>query len=142
MPCSFAPLYFFFLLILPHYLTFYSMLFHRSTKNDHVKSNLTSLLQHICTFGKLELKDFKPLITTKEFKICEDFKSRQKIWYPLTLDVFVSFLFTISFFAFHIFAFFTTAFSALLISSLIVFRKRSLLGQMRLLRRIKRPLFQ
>ena len=76
------------------------MLSHRSTKNNHVKSNLMSLLQRICTFGNLELKDFKPLITVKKFKIFDDSKSRHKTWYPLTLDVFVTFPFKVHFYAF------------------------------------------
>ena len=66
-------------------------------ENYHVKSNLTSLLQRIRTFGNLELKDFKPLLMKKEFKACLESKSLQKTWYPVTLDVFISFLFRVGF---------------------------------------------
>ena len=69
----------------------------RSTENDHVKSNLTSLLQHVRTFENLELKDFKPLLTKKEFKACLESESLQKTWYPVTLDVFISFIFRVRF---------------------------------------------
>ena len=69
----------------------------RSIENDHVKSNLTSLLQHIHIFGNLELKDFKQLLTKKEFKACLESKSLKNTWYPMTLDVFISFLFRIRF---------------------------------------------
>ena len=49
-------------------------------------------------FGNLELMDFKPLLTKKEFKACLEPKNLQKTWYPLTLDVFISFLFRVYFF--------------------------------------------
>ena len=67
----------------------------RSAENDHVKSNLTSLLQRVRTFGSLELKDFKPLLTKKEFKACLDSKMLKTTWYPVTMDVFISFLFRV-----------------------------------------------
>ena len=67
----------------------------RSAENDHVKSNLTSLLQRICTFGSLELKDFKPLLTKKEFKACLESKMLKTTWYPVTMDVFISFVFRV-----------------------------------------------
>ena len=67
----------------------------RSTENDHVKSNITSLLQHVHTFGSLELKDFKPLLTKKEFKTCLESKMLKTTWYPVTMDVFISFLFRV-----------------------------------------------
>ena len=67
----------------------------RSAENDHVKSNLTSLLQRVRTFGSLELKDFKPLLTKKEFKVCLESKMLKTTWYPLTMDVFISFLFRV-----------------------------------------------
>ena len=68
-------------------------------ENNHVKSNLTSLLQRIRMLGNLELKDFKPLLI-KEFKVCLESKSLQKTWYLVTLDVFISFLFRVHFFVF------------------------------------------
>ena len=67
----------------------------RSAENDHVKSNLTSLLQRVRTFGSLELKDFKPLLTKKEFKACLESKMLKTTWYPVTMDVFISFLFRV-----------------------------------------------
>ena len=69
----------------------------RSTENNHAKSNLTSLLQSIRTFGNLELKDFKPLLTKKEYKACLESKMLKTTWYPVTLDVFISFLFRVRF---------------------------------------------
>ena len=67
----------------------------RSAENDHVKSNLTSLLQRIRMFGSLELKDFKPLLTKKEFKACLESKMLKTTWYPMTMDVFISFFFRV-----------------------------------------------
>ena len=67
----------------------------RSTENDHVKLNLTSLLQRVYMFGSLELKDFKPLLTKKEYKACLESKMLKTTWYLVTLDVFISFLFRV-----------------------------------------------
>ena len=96
MPSTYASLFLSFLEFLPSYLTsiFCSS---RSTDNDHVKSNLTFLFQHVRTFGNLELKDFKPLLTKKEFKAYLESKSLKTTWYPVTLDVFISFLFKVRF---------------------------------------------
>ena len=66
----------------------------RSVENDHVNSNLTSLLQRVRTFGSLELKDFKPLLP-KELKACLESKMLKTTWYLVTMDVFISFLFTV-----------------------------------------------
>ena len=102
----------------------------RSTENDHVKSNLTSLLQRIRTFGNLELKDFKPLLTKNEFKAFLESKSLQKTWYPMMLNVFISFLFTIHSFVQCFVLFQLLAIVALLISCLNNFRRRSPLQRM------------
>ena len=51
----------------------------------------------------LELKDFKLLLTKKEFKACLESKSLQKTWYSVTLDVFISFLFRICFLSFALY---------------------------------------
>ena len=67
----------------------------KSAENNHVKSNLTSLLQRVHTFGSLELKDFKPLLTKKEFKACLESKMLKTTWYLVTMDVFISFLFRV-----------------------------------------------
>ena len=67
----------------------------RSTENNHVKSDLTSLLQRVRTLGSLELKDFKPLLTKKEFKAYLESKMLKTTWYPVTMDVFISFFFKV-----------------------------------------------
>ena len=69
----------------------------RSTENDHIKSNLSSLLQRVRTFGSLELKDFKPLLTKKEFKAYLESKMLKTTWYLVTMDVFISFLFRVQY---------------------------------------------
>ena len=95
------------------------------------ESNLTSLFQRIRTFENLELKDFNPLLTKKEFKTCLESKSLKKTWYLVTLDVFISFLFRVCYFVFCFVLFQILSIVALLISCLIGFRRRSPLRQMR-----------
>ena len=94
MPSIYASLFLLVLEFRPFilHLMFFSP---RSTENGHVKSNLTSLLQRVRTFGSLELKDFKPLLTKKEFKACLESKMLKSTWYPVTMDVFISFLFRV-----------------------------------------------
>lgn len=73
-------------------------LFLRSTEHDHVKDNLPAKLLRIRTFGKMKLDDFKDLISVADYKTCETKMEKNPTWYPLTLDVFVKFLYKVFFF--------------------------------------------
>ena len=46
-------------------------LFFRSTEHDHVKDNLPAKLLRIRTFGKMKLEEFKDLISSGNYKMCE-----------------------------------------------------------------------
>ena len=60
--------------------------------------NLPAKLLRIRTFGKMKLKDFKDLISRADYKMCESKIDKNPTWYPLTLDVFVKFLYKVIFF--------------------------------------------
>ena len=92
---QFLPRYFSLFLNFDHLILHLMFCSPRSAENNHVKSNLTSLLQHVRTFGSLELKDFKPLLTKKEYKACLESKMLKTTWYPVIMDVFISFLFRV-----------------------------------------------
>ena len=70
-------------------------LFFRSTEHDHVKDNLPAKLLRIRTFGKMKLEDFSDLISVDDYKMCESKMDNNPTWYPLTLDVFVKFLYKV-----------------------------------------------
>ena len=67
----------------------------RSTEHDHVKDNLPAKLLRIRTFGKMKLEEFKDLISPSDYKTCEIKMLKTPTWYPLTLDVFVKFLYKV-----------------------------------------------
>ncbi len=73
-------------------------LFLRSTEHDHVMDNLPAKFLRIQTFGKMKLKDFKDLLSPAYYKMCESKMDKNPTWYPLTLDVFVKFLYKVIFF--------------------------------------------
>ena len=74
---------------------FLIFLFIRSTEHDHVKDNLPAKLLRIRTFGKMKLEEFKDLISAPDYKTCETKMEKNPTWYPLTLDVFVKFLYKV-----------------------------------------------
>ena len=67
----------------------------RSTEHDHVKDNLHAKLLCIRTFGNMKLEDFSDLISAVDYKMCESKMDKNPTWYPLTLDVFVKFLYKV-----------------------------------------------
>ena len=67
----------------------------RSKEHDHVKDNLSAKLLRIQTFGKMKFKEFKDLISVADYKTCEAKMDKHPTWYPLTLDVFVKFLYKV-----------------------------------------------
>ena len=67
----------------------------RSTEHDHVKDNLPAKLLRIRTFGKMKLEEFKDLISPQDYKTCEAKMLKNPTWYPLTLDIFVKFLYKV-----------------------------------------------
>ena len=69
----------------------------RSTEHDHVKDNLPTKLLRIRTFGKMRLEEFKDLLSIADYKMCESKMEKNPTWYPLTLDVFVKFLYKVNF---------------------------------------------
>jgi hypothetical protein len=69
----------------------------RSTENDHVKDSLPAKLLCIRTFGKMRLEEFKDLLSVADYKTCESKMKKNPTWYPLTLDVFVKFLYKVIF---------------------------------------------
>ena len=99
------PVYYFFFFLVCFILI---EIFFRSTEHDHVKDNLPAKLLRIRTFGKMKLEEFKDLISSADYKMCESKMDKNPTWYPLTLDVFVKFLykvifflFTLSFYSYH-----------------------------------------
>ena len=75
-------------------LTFYLF---RSTEHEHVKDNLPAKLLRIRTFGKMRLEEFKDLLFVANYKICESKMEKTPTWCPLTLGVFVKFLYKVNF---------------------------------------------
>lgn len=71
------------------------LVFFRSTENSHVKTNMVHTLHRIKATGMQPLESFKELLTPDEFAKCEINPMRGKTWYPLTAEVFVSFLFRV-----------------------------------------------
>ena len=69
----------------------------RSTEHDHVKDSLPAKLLRIRTFGKMRLEEFKDLLSVADYKMCESKMEKNPTWYPLTLDVFVKFLYKVIF---------------------------------------------
>jgi len=67
----------------------------RSTEHDHVKDNLPAKLLRIRTFGKMKLEEFKELISASDYNSCLAKMDKTPTWYPLTLDVFVKFLYKV-----------------------------------------------
>ena len=78
------------------FFSFGSSSFCRSTEHDHVKDNLPAKLLRIRTFGKMKLEEFKDLISPADYKLCESKMEKHPTWYPLTLDVFVKFLYKVT----------------------------------------------
>ena len=60
-----------------------------------MKDNLPAKLLRIRTFGKMKLEEFKDLISFADYKICENKMDVRPTWYPLTLDIFVKFLYKV-----------------------------------------------
>ena len=69
----------------------------RSTQNNYVKVSLPAKLQCIRYYGGLKLEDFKDLLTSTEFKSCAKVRQSRSAWFPLTIDVFISFLYRVCF---------------------------------------------
>ena len=69
--------------------------FFRSTEHGHVKDNLPAKLLRIRTFGKMELEEFKDLLSVLDYKLCESKMDIHPTWYPLTIDIFVKFLYKV-----------------------------------------------
>ena len=74
---------------------FLIFLFIRTSEHDYVRNNLPAKLLRICTFGKMKLEEFKDLISVPDYKTCKTKMENNPIWYPLTLDVFVKFLYKV-----------------------------------------------
>ena len=69
----------------------------RSTANDHVKDSLPAWLQRIRTFAKLRpLEKWRDLISPEEMEHCIQAKTKLRTYYPVTIEVFVSFLYKVS----------------------------------------------
>jgi hypothetical protein len=75
----------------------------RSTEHDHVKDNLPAKSLRIRTFGKMKLEDFKDLISVADYRTCETKMDKHPTWYPLTLDVFIKFLYKVIVYQFLLF---------------------------------------
>jgi hypothetical protein len=43
----------------------------------------------------MKLEEFKDLISPADYKLCESKMEKHPTWYPLTLDVFVKFLYKV-----------------------------------------------
>jgi hypothetical protein len=72
-----------------------TFIFFRSTEHDHVKDKLPAKLLRIRTFGKMKLNEFKDLLFVADYKMCKTKMVNGPTWYPLTLDVFVKFLYKV-----------------------------------------------
>jgi hypothetical protein len=70
----------------------------KSTKNLHVKSNLVHILHRMQTVGKLDLKEFKEILTPEEYEATriENMKPEKKTWYPLSRTRFLEYLYSVS----------------------------------------------
>jgi hypothetical protein len=77
-------------------LSFLTLWSYRSTEHDHIKANLPAKLLRIRTFAKMELEEFKNLISAADYKLCEKTREDHPTWYKLTANVFVKFLYKVS----------------------------------------------
>lgn len=85
-----------YLFLIDLYINLYIFVAIRSTQNDHVKNSLTAKLQRIRYYGGLKLEDYKDLLTVEEYRTCLKVKKAKPTWFPLTIDVFISFLYRVS----------------------------------------------
>ena len=69
----------------------------RSTKHDLVKTNLSFTLLYIFTVRKMELVEFREFNSPTDYKICKKAKKTNPTWYKLIVDVFIIFLYKVSF---------------------------------------------
>jgi len=60
-----------------------------------VKANLLAKLFRIRTFGKMELAEFKDLISPIDYMLCDKVTKMRTTWYKLTVDVFIKFLYKV-----------------------------------------------
>jgi hypothetical protein len=61
-----------------------------------VKTNIVHTLHRVKACGTQPLESFKEILTNEEYQKCRTNPMRGKVWYFLTLEVFVSFLFRVS----------------------------------------------
>ena len=71
------------------------LFFYRSTEHDHVKDNMPMMLLRVPTFGKIKLEEFKDLFSVINYKLCENKMDICPTWYPLTIDIFIKFLYKV-----------------------------------------------
>ena len=93
---------------------FAMLLFFRSTKHNHVKDNIFAKYLCIRTFGKMKLEEFKNLISVADYKVCASKIKKNPTWYPLTLDIFVKFLYKVIFFYVYVFSLYFFSFAYIL----------------------------
>jgi hypothetical protein len=70
---------------------------YRSTEHFHVKTNIVHTLHQVKAFGSQPLDTFKGMLTEDEFRRCESNPQLGKIWFKLTTDIFIAFLFWVKF---------------------------------------------
>jgi hypothetical protein len=61
-----------------------------------VKTNIVHTLHRVKACGTQPLESFKEILTDVEYQKCKTNPMRGKVWYFLTTEVFVSFLFRVS----------------------------------------------
>ena len=70
---------------------------------SYIKTNMIDILHRIKATSLQPLENFKDMLTTKEYLKYKSNAMRGKTWYPLTPNVFDSFLFSIEHSALFIF---------------------------------------
>ena len=79
----------------------------KATENSHVKSNLIHTLHWMQTVGKLDLVEFKNIMTAQEYKQAkaDNAKTDKKTWYHIPQSRFLEYLHSISSLCFSLIAF-------------------------------------
>jgi hypothetical protein len=60
-----------------------------------VKTNMVHTLHCVKAIGNQPIESFKGLLSEDEYQKCLNNHVRRKTWYPMTVEVFVTFLFRV-----------------------------------------------
>jgi hypothetical protein len=82
-------------------LPYLSQFLCRATEHSHVKTNMVHILHRVKVVGSQPLDSMKELPTIEEYQRCVQSPQIGKTWYKMTTDVFVAFLFWVTFILLH-----------------------------------------